>query len=173
MNQFKIYEEKDATFVDDLKASVPDVERVAQWVRERYKCEATVFPLTIRREASDMAACSDDGDFDAHIGGLDYRVDAKRWKKQKKDFTCREDFPYRKIFVVECHQWDKLKTKAMTYIIMNKKATRAVIVRGSSRWSWDAIDYYDEEKERWRRGYLCPLDHGEWVEIRLKSDGLF
>lgn len=171
MNDFTIYEEKDPTFVDDLKASVPDVARVAQWVRERYKCETTIFPLRIRRVASEMAGSSDDGDFDAHIGGLDYRVDGKRWgKHQKKDFTCREDFPYDEIFVCECHQWDKLKTKAMTYIIMNKAATFAGIVRGASRWSWTAIDYFDEPKERWRRGYLCPLDHVEWVEIWVQGD---
>lgn len=167
MSELKQYEEKDPTFVRDLMKSHDATWRVARWIQEREECTVKIFPVIVRPDVEDMAEYSDHGDLDIIVDGDAHRTDVKRLGFR---FAGAFDYKYPEVMVCNCHVWDKGDPKPHTFILTDTTMKAAVIVRGSSSSSWRIKEFFDSQKGRDRRAYMCPLDQVQFVEVSLRSD---
>ena len=143
------YEQFDATFVEDLRESQQYVWQAAQWLSQK-GYNVTVRKTNVRPSAEQMREYADSGDIE-----IIQRVEVKR---RKLAFTCREDYPYKTVFVDVAHTFDNAICKPYAYIVINESATHCLIVKGETSKQWIKSTKLDRAKNRERMFYECPLE---------------
>ena len=153
----KQYDIDDPTFKADLKESIPYVWLAAHWFHAK-GYDVTVPAVKVRDKVENMRAFRDGGDL--YLNGK-HRIEIKR--RPDINFTSKKNFPYRTIIVDVAHCWDEADPKPEAYLIFNKSASHAFVVRGKTCEYWKKLEKWDTKKKRNRWFYECSLEH---VEIR-------
>jgi len=152
------YDEKDPSFIDDLRESKEAVTIAAKWLSDQ-GYPVIVRPTFERPSAEQMSEYSDDGDIE-----IVQRVEVKR--RQNLTFTSKEDFPYDTLIVDACHCYDRAHPKPYAYIILNREMTKAFVVNvRDTHQLWKRVKKNDRFKGREREFYECPISAVRCVSI--------
>lgn len=111
-------------FYQRLSASHAAVELVARW--------------QITRGHSVFVAVDSDG---PDGGDLVYTANGRLIladvKHKQIDFSSREDYPYRDLWVCQAHQFDDKNPKPDVYILLNRHMTHAAIAMSAMSCDWE------------------------------------
>ena len=115
-------------FLRALRASVGPVQKMARWLgASGYGCR--VPSLTEAPSHDQWRDHSDDGDI-----RMDCRIEVKHLST---NFTCADDWPWRRFFICSCHAWDQAKVKPFVFFQLNRRQTHCSAVfplLSRSRW---------------------------------------
>ena len=142
-------DETDPTFVHDLKLSKDAVWALQKWlVSEGYT--VMVKPILVRPTVEERGDYADSGDLE-----IVQTIECKH--RLNVDFTCREDYPYKTVFVDEAQRYDRKQPKPYAYMLLNKSMTHVALIRCTSAGKWEKVKKFDKGKER--IFYHCPLKY--------------
>lgn len=104
------------------------------------------------------------------VGIIEIFVRMEVKHRQKFDFTSKEEFLARfnedQVIVDACHIWDNAIPKPKAYFIFNSSGTAYLYVERSTREHWiRAVNVKDNEKNRRRNFYKCPLQFCPLVKV--------
>jgi len=155
----------DPTFVEDIKASHPSVEKAAEWLRT-LGFKVRVNPLVIRPDSSVRHKYSDGGDLHITIKTpFDERVEVKH---RQIMFHSVKDFPYPTVMVDICYNFNKANPKPLVYIIFNKDLSSCYLIYiKQTQEYWIKTTKKDKHCGRVRDYYECPIENVLYRKIEI------
>jgi len=138
-------------FLKHLKESEPTRWMVARWLTSRgYSVQLQ--GMKEAPTAERWKEFADEGDLYVTM-----RVETKQLTC---DFTCREDWPFRKDFIVCArHSFDLAQPKPYAYVILNRAGTHAAFVLTSGWKQWRVGTRTDSRYEKVAQEfYFAPLE---------------
>ena len=96
----------------------------------------------------------DDGDLfvQASPGSRWQRLEVKHIRR---DWTCRQDFPFPKVLICARHSWDRANPKPAEYVLFNHRMTHVIRVKRNTRPLWWVDEVADRKRDDGHQECYC------------------
>ena len=83
-----------------------------------------------------------------------------RWQRLevkhiRRDWTCREDFPFEKVLICASHSYDRAKPKPSEYVLFNHRMTHVIRVTRNTRPLWWTAEVADRSRDDGHQQCYC------------------
>ena len=161
MSQQIVSEWGTGAFQRDLLDSIDSVWTVARFLSDSgYDVEVPVTKVIANGQRREDF--TDNGDL-----FIKKPIEVKR--RVNMNFRSLEEYPFDTVFVDTLHHWTEMKNKPLGYFILNKEATGAITIHGSTRDSWIVETKFQAARGRERTMLLCPKNLCKYIDLRKKK----
>lgn len=146
-----------AQFLEDLSRSDASVAEFAALLRSNGV--RTFLPPGLHYPAGQMAS---DGRRVIYSDKGDMTIQARvEHKVRSLNFTSRDDYPFKTVFIDEKYKIDNQKKDdaLLAYVIQNKSGTRIAVIYGWTKRYWQVERVFDPKQQRHCENYAVPLAH--------------
>jgi hypothetical protein len=143
----------------NIEKSKDGVYKAAQWLNSKGFTVAVPPVVAVQCSYEERMKYVDGGDL-----FVQQRVEVK---VRNIDFTCKEDFPYKKgMLVCAQHSFDNAKPKPYAYIYLNKQMTHIALIMSSTSKQWIVKSVKDSRyRDFVQPTYECPLELVSFYKI--------
>lgn len=152
-------------FAKRLKESQPAVDFAKEYLERNGYEVVKPEDKGVTPSYEDRMKYVDNGDLYCKKGDTDEwcRVEVKH---QSREFTCKEDWPFKNMFVLAKHALDRANPKPSFYLNFNKSLTHVAKISSESESEWFLMPFQDKRYLNKREtAYACPINFVEFSTV--------